>query len=172
MAVPLLIEHLRGDSMYLLKLWIARSLMVKKSAAVIRPALVVEYEKIPGEELPRDRFVYKETLGQAVAYLSTRKDLPDLIRLIRDPRHGAARSGLIYALARKDRSHAGDVVWELVAQPDVLPAAIEALTYLRDPRARALAESLVAGPRPAGDGERLLRELARRYLKRLKDVPA
>jgi hypothetical protein len=158
------------DYTYLVKQEIATSLRVKRSTAVIRRVLVAEYEKIPGDELPRDRFVYKNVLGEVIGFLSKKQDLPDLLRLIRDPRHGAARGALIYALARKDRVHAGDVMLELVAQTDVLPSVIGALTYLRDPRASALAESLLAGPRPAGDKERPLRVLARRYLKRLKDA--
>ncbi len=179
-AVPILAEHLDRDYPYMIKNGIARSLTLKRLPPAVLERLVREFKQIDlesaakssrDEDHPEKSFDnlrhYKWALGNAIAYGSTKNDFETLLALARDPTHGFTRDNLIRALARKYRDRAGDVLVELLGQDDVLYQVLDGLAYLRDDRARPIAERLSRAPRSSDLSAQDLRNVAKKYLKRI-----
>lgn len=62
---------------------------------------------------------------------------------------------------------AADVLLQLLPQDDVLYPVLDGLAYLRDGRARAVAEKLAKAPRSSDLMVQDLRTVAKKYLKRI-----
>lgn len=179
-AVPILLEHLDHDYPYRVKEGIARSLTLRRLPALVLERLIREFKYVVSksaketchdEELPDKSAAslesYKFALGIAIGYGSTKGDYETIAALARDPGNGEARYYLIHALARNNRDRAGDILVELLGQRDVLYPVLDGLAYLRDDRARPVAERLVKAAKSSDRREQNLRDVARKYLKRI-----
>jgi len=179
-AVPVLLAHLDHDYPYRIKEGIARSLTSKRLPPNILQCLIKEFqdidletakERADDDDLPDKSFFslesYKFALGIAIGYGSREEDYETLVALVRDRSHGAARYQPIHSLARKHRDRAADVLLQLLPQDDVLYPVLDGLAYLRDGRARAVAEKLAKAPRSSDLMVQDLRTVAKKYLKRI-----
>ena len=172
-VIPLLLRHLVREYPYQIKDRIARCRVVKDAPRAIFDTFLREFDVLPGDRYPADRYYYKTMLGGAIGALAKKTDYDKLAELAREKRHGHGRVGIVSALPRVNRVRCGDVLGELLEDADILPTVIAALSRLRDDRARAIAEPIARNQRRLTDGEaQYLRQVARKYLKRLATSPS
>lgn len=57
-------------------------------------------------------------LGNAIAYIAQRKDLPHLLEFVRNPRYGAARAAILRAVIRFRPEGLRELLLELLQEPD------------------------------------------------------
>ncbi|MDQ8047202.1 MAG: hypothetical protein AAGC46_19975 [Solirubrobacteraceae bacterium] len=114
----------------------------------------------------------KTALGRALSSLARDPQFDRLAELIRDPRHGADRVSLFWALHHVKDSRAVDLCLELLDDPEVGMPALYALSDLKSVRARPALEALAALPttRKRDDASQLQRarvKVAQRALDKL-----
>jgi hypothetical protein len=111
-ALPILLRHLSKPYPDRVREGIARALAVRREARFAWPALVSLYrEEPPGTDA-------KDGLAVALAAISDRATLPELIELAEDRRHGASRVLLIRGLTRSRQSEARTALERLQDDPD------------------------------------------------------
>lgn len=81
-------------------------------------------------------------VGNALEVIWDDSRFDELVTLARDRSFGRAREMLVLGMARSKRPEAGDVLIELLDDPDVSGHAVKALSKLKLPRARAALESM------------------------------
>jgi hypothetical protein len=112
-ALPILLEHLGRPYPDRVREGIARALAVRRDARFAWPALVFLYQREPaGTDA-------KNGLAAALAAISDRSTLPELIELVEDRRHGASRVLLIGGLTRSRQPEARAAVDRLQDDPEV-----------------------------------------------------
>jgi hypothetical protein len=112
-VLPVLLEHLGRPYPDRVREGIARALAVRRDARFAWPALVSLYRREPaGTDT-------KHGLAAALAAISDRSTLPELIELVEDRRHGASRVLLIRGLTRSRQPEARAAVARLQDDPEV-----------------------------------------------------
>jgi hypothetical protein len=112
-ALPILVEHLSRPYPDRVREGIGRALAVRQDARFAWPALVSLYREEPAGTDAKDG------LAVALAAISDRSTLPDLIELVEDRRHGASRVLLIRGLTRSRLPAARAAVERLRDDPEV-----------------------------------------------------
>ena len=122
-AAPVLVEWLPRMTDLVDKEVIVRSLTGTKTARAATAAAIVDEFR----QAPLDAETTKWAYGNALATLAGPENADDLVKLIRDKRHGTARQMLCDALKRTKDARAPDVLIELIDDDDVAGHAILAL---------------------------------------------
>lgn len=139
-SVPILLRWLPRMANPLVKEVIVRSLTTRFAKPVAAPTLIDEFRRTPLEQ-----WALKWAIGNALDVVADQSFVEDLLELVSDPSHGAARDMIIRRLgrARKD-PHVVDVLLVLLRQEDVTLPAISALRQQLGPeRARPHVARLV-----------------------------
>jgi hypothetical protein len=102
-ALPVLIEHLRGEYHPKILAGIARALAVRDPFAIEHawPVALDLYLKTEDDKNKEPELRgFKEALAVALSALYTDERLPQVFELIRDPSHGESRGHFFYGLRR------------------------------------------------------------------------
>jgi hypothetical protein len=132
-SVPILLRWLPRMTNPLVKEVIIRSLTTRFAKPVAAPTLIDEFRSTPLEQ-----WAVKWAIGNALDVVADQSFVEELLGLVSDPRHGAARDMIIRRLgrARKD-PRVVEVLLVLLHQEDVALPAISALRQQLGPeRAR------------------------------------
>jgi hypothetical protein len=165
-AMPILIKWLPLVETYELKEVIARG-MTGESSAMGEGAKVLlnEFRRAPADEAS-----LKWAIGNALSTLADASLGDDVIELVQDQRHGAARQMLCEALRRTNDPRAPDVLISLISDPDVSGHAIAALRDYGPKRSVPFLETArpalenVLSDRSSSD---LAKRMARKSLERI-----
>ncbi len=130
-AIPLLVEHLRRPYHPRTKEGIARALTVKTAKPIAWEALVQEFKRTkPDTDISEaTRRGLKFALANALAYISDRTVLDDVLELVQDQRHGEDRFVLVGTLWRYSDERVIAALQNLVKDKDA-PVARDAATAL------------------------------------------
>jgi HEAT repeat protein len=168
-AVPVLIEALEEglqedldnwDDLVQLE-WLARALSVPWAKKLGLDPLIRAFRQVPlGEPEAKSSYV-RWAVGNALDVVWDDSRYDDLASLINDRRYGWARRMLVRGARKSKRPEVVDLLLGLLDDPDVSGYATEALSRMKDPKARPGLE------RMAGDKEAWVRKYAARGLERL-----
>ncbi len=159
-AVPALVAALSADLEPRTLEEVVRALSVPwaKPAATGPMVEVFRTVRVPsGTSLDSLRWA----VGNALYALWDNKYFDELVDLVRERSYGRDREMVVLGFARSKRPEAGDVLLELLDDPDVNGHAVKALAKLRIPHARAGLE------RMAGDSRAWVRRAAESALSNL-----
>lgn len=132
-AIPILLRWLPRVSYDALRQDIVRTLSVKEARPLATAPLVEAYEGEPNYGL-------KWAIGNALEVLADASVFDDIVRIVRDKRHGKAREMVAMALDNMKNPQAVDVLLDLLDDDEVAGHAIIALGRLKVPAKRALAK--------------------------------
>jgi hypothetical protein len=132
-AIPVLLEHLHRPYHPRNREGIVRALTVKEAREVAYESVLKEYEKQPADEdrLPPQERGLKAAMASAVSFLAGRTRKNDLLRLVRDRRHGPSRAFFAEDLGRIGDENVVPVLEELCDDPEIAESAQGALKKLR-----------------------------------------
>jgi hypothetical protein len=122
-SLPLLLEHLQRPYPDAVREGIARAMAVP-SAKFAWPILVRLYQEV---QEPRT----KDGLAVAISAIADRESIDEVIRLIRDERHGASRILLLGALGKLALPQARKVLMDLGGDPALQKEARRLLRCLK-----------------------------------------
>jgi len=131
-AIPVLIKHLKTPYHPKIREGIARALTIPEAKPIAARALIEAFQHEPAGA---DSGV-KWALANALTVVADDSVLDDLIALVQDKRHGAARTMLTLALGNMKNPRAGDVLLELLQDDEVVEHALTALGTLRTKQAK------------------------------------
>lgn len=108
-------------------------------------------------------------LGNAIAYVAQREDLPSLLELVRDPRYGPARTEVLRAVVRFRPAGLRELLLELLQEPDDL-LALEAARGLARLKVKEAREAILArfAERMAMRGQGDFRKMVEKIVARLE----
>lgn len=110
-----------------------------------------------------------EALGNAIAYIAQRKDLPHLLEFVRNPRYGAARAAILRAVIRFRPEGLRELLLELLQEPDDA-LALEAARGLARLKVKEAREAILARfrERMAQRGQGEFRKMVEKIVARLE----
>ena len=160
-AIPVLIKWLPLVSNRDVKLAIVDALAVKWAKPAARP-LIEEFRKAPHEDIS-----FKWAIANALAEVADDSVFEEIVELVRDKRHGAARVMLPIALAKMKDPRAVDVLIELLDDEVVSGQAVRALRLLAPPEARSALERFVNHPKTwvRNEARRALAKIDKKLVK-------
>jgi HEAT repeat protein len=142
-AVPILLRWLPRIENPWVKEAIVRSLTTRFAKPVAAPVLIEEFRRTP-----TDQAALKWAMGNALDVVADQSFIDELLGLVGDPGHGAARQMIVLRLgrARKD-PRVVDALLPLLEEEDVTMPAISALRQQLGPeRARSHVARLLDHP--------------------------
>jgi HEAT repeat protein len=144
-AIPVLARMLHEVQHPRIREGIARALAVKEARSVA-PTLVNEFEAVKATDEPSQHV--KWAIGNALSAAASDDVVEDVIRLMRDPKHGWARSMLPLALAnaKKKRQIAIGALLEALSDEELVCQAADALARLKSTEAIAALRKLHQHP--------------------------
>jgi HEAT repeat protein len=168
-AVPVLVEALGqgleedlDDWSTLVQLeWLARALSVPWAKKLGLDPLIRAFRQIPLSEPEAKSSYVRWAVGNALDVVWDDSRYEDLVSLISDRRYGWARRMVVRGARKSRRPEVVDLLLGLLDDPEVSGYATEALSRMRDPKARPGLERMV------GDKEAWVRKYAARGLERL-----
>jgi HEAT repeat protein len=147
LAIPVLITHLRYPYPWRIREGIARALTTKIAGNDAYTALVRAFKQLP-ESQDNNQNEFKWALGNAISIVADKNNFDEIVDLVRDKRHGAARDMLVLRLPRLDPHKAVAVLIELLADDEVAGHAVTALPKLKAYEARKAIERLLNHGQP------------------------
>jgi HEAT repeat protein len=144
-AIPVLIVHLKYPYPFRVREGIARALTVTYAGEDAYRALVEEYWKPSGSGDVAEQG-FKWALGNAISVAADRSRFNEVVKMIRDKRHGSSRAPMVLRLPNLDPSKSIDVLIELLTDDEVAGYAVKALRKLRAKKAVNNIEPLLAHP--------------------------
>jgi HEAT repeat protein len=128
-AIPILIGLLPEVRHPRIREGIARALTVKEAAAMT-PELIREFLRVDSRT-PQEESA-KWAIGNAIATTARERDIPDVIRLMADTRHGITRAMLPLALGRT-KTHKEEAITALLSalnDDELVPQAARMLAKM------------------------------------------
>jgi HEAT repeat protein len=162
-AIPVLIMLLSEVESLAIKDGIVRALTVKEARGLAGPALIREFQHLPydeAKEMDHAQHV-KWAVGNALSYVATEDDYDALVELLRDQRHGRARTMLTGALARTGDPRAGEELIRALDDPGLTLHAISTLGKYKAENARRHVEPFLSDERAE------IRKAAKKALEKL-----
>ena len=130
-AIPVLLRHLeKTDYDPAIRDGIARALTVRGYPEIL-PAMIEAFRRDPEPRLNGPKWA----MGNAIEVLFDDKYVEEIAELAKDSSHGAARSELVFALAKSRTSLADETLQDLRSDPQITVFVEEALKR-RDRRRR------------------------------------
>jgi hypothetical protein len=108
-AIPILLKHFNRDYPENFKDAIAGWFAsIKARIPEVSRILIDEFRCLPSKLVPHSEFMSgrKFQIANNIAEVAVEEHLPEIIRLLKDNRHGHDRYGLIFAVGRFRKSHA------------------------------------------------------------------
>jgi hypothetical protein len=146
-ALPVLLEHLEKPYPVRVREGIARALAVPESISAW-PTLLRLFEA----EVETTTTGVKFALGCALAAAATDNVIGDVIRLVRDGRHGANRAMLVRSLAKSADPRARQALMDVAADPEL---GTEAQKALKRFDRKKVVRMKPAGSKPPGKAREL-----------------
>lgn len=157
-AFPVLATWLVRVKSDRMKEGIARALSARKARAAAFGALVQEFSS--SDAATRSQMQVKWAVANAIAVMARKEDIPCLLALTGQERHGQAREMLVVALGRLGAVEAVPLLLALLGEPELRMAAARALVALKGSEARTYLEALLSDVTGA-QREQLRKMLAR-----------
>jgi HEAT repeat protein len=146
-AVPVLLDWLRhaddrvpSQESAQIKEGLLRALTVREARPAAAPEIIREFREI-------DEPLVRWTAGNALSVVADDSMFDELETLVRDTRYGIARQMIVEGLGRSKDPRAAGLLIDLLFDDDVVVHALNALTRLRAPGARAAVKTLLDHPR-------------------------
>jgi HEAT repeat protein len=160
-AVPVLLDWLRhaddrvpGQENAQIKEGLLRALTVRQARPAAAPEIIRQFRQI-------DDPLVRWAAGNALAVVADDSVFDELETLVRDSSYGIARQMIVQGLGRSKDPRAPGLLIDLLSDDDVVVHALNALTKLRPPGARAAVKTLLDHPRSP------VRKNAEKALKKL-----
>ncbi|MHB8188579.1 MAG: HEAT repeat domain-containing protein [Dermatophilaceae bacterium] len=160
-AVPVLLKWLPKVETASDKEEIVRALSVPWARSEALGPLIEEFKAVPHSSSPEGDLL-RWAIGNAIEVLWDDARFLDLVDLAQQRSYGRAREMVVLGLGRSKRPEAGDVLIELLDDPDVNGHAVKALAKLRLPKARPGLEKML------GDDRAWVRRAAKKALENLR----
>ena len=143
-AIPVLIKHLKTPYHPKIREGIVRALTVPEAKPIAAQAIIEAFQHEPdGADIG-----VKWPLANALTVVADDSVLDDLIALVQDKWHGAARTMLTLALGNTKNPRAVDVLLELLQDDEVVEQALTVLGNLRAQQAKPHIQRLLDHPQP------------------------
>lgn len=130
-AIDILLKYLPGNYHKRNKEGIIRALTTKQAKGKAAPALIIEYERTPDQEVN-----LRWTIGYAIATVMSLKELEWVCSTVLDKSNGKSRSALVLALGTVKTDRSEDILISLLDDRDVVPQALAALGKLKSRKAK------------------------------------
>ena len=122
--IPILLRNLQEIDDENDKEFIVRCLGVKGFSEAVKP-LIQEFYK-------SNKLTFKWAIGNTLSLIEDKDSLPDLIRIVREKKHGIARQMIVHGLGSFKLENVKDVLIELLNDNDVVGHAISAMAKIGD----------------------------------------
>jgi hypothetical protein len=162
-AIPVLVAHLPLVRDIGVKEGIVRALTVKEARGKAETALITEFRSVQSSQTAN--FALKWSIGNALSLVATDAVFNDLVKLVKDKRHGKSREMLAVALGNMKNTAAVDVLIQLLDDDEVAGHVLMALGKLKSQKARIFIERFLNHPKP------WIRKEAVKTLKKLERIP-
>lgn len=157
-AIPVLVELVQADySDPRIREGVVRALTVKEAKGLANESLLKIYNETPYEGRS-----FHWAIGNAFSVIITERDVPQVLRIVRNREYGTSRQMFVVALGKIKSEEVENTIIELLDDDDVVLHAINALKKIKSVKARKKIENLVKNPRA------IVRRAAKEYLRKVK----
>jgi HEAT repeat protein len=142
-AIPVLLNLLvKGIDHSGTKEGVVRALAVKEAIGKASPVLIDEYNRIS-----KDKMLLRWVIGNTIYTTITGDDIENIIPIVQDKTNGMSRQMFVAALGKVTSEKAENVLINLLADEEVVPQALEALSRMKSIRAKDKISILTKHPK-------------------------